>query len=288
MRIGIVARDANEFTTALLIRAVQGASHTPVLVKLSDVVSVLGMPDEGIATEHGMLELDGIIVRDVGAGRCEEVGFRMDCLARLEGIPIINSPETILRCASKHLAHHALARAHVPTPPTVATQSVREALRWIERMGDVVLKPPHGYEGRGIVRVRMGQPDVEQRVAGLVRAHGSVLVQQYVPSVGDLRVLVVGEEVAGCVRRVPAEGKWLSNIAQGGRAIVTSCTPTLRRLALSSTRAVGAAFAGVDIVQHVHTGELFVLEVNATPSFRSIVEECHTDPAPKVVELLTH
>jgi len=285
VRIGIVARDANEFTTALLIRAVKGMSHTPVLVRLSDVVSVFGMPDEGIATEGGMLELDGIIVRDVGAGRCEEVGFRMDCLTRLD-IPIINSPAAILCCASKHLAHHALARARVPTPPTVATQSVREAMRWIERMGDVVLKPPHGYEGRGIVRVSGDEPNVEQRVAALVRAHGSVLVQQYVPSVGDLRVLVVGGEVVGCVRRVPPEGRWLSNLAQGGRAVSTACTPTLERLALSSTRAVGAVFAGVDVVEHVHTGELFVLEVNATPSFRSIVEVCHTDPAPRVVHLL--
>jgi len=287
LRIGIVAKDAGEFTTALLIRAVQRLHHTPVLIELSELVSALNVSGGGLILEDGGLKLDGVIVRDVGAGRCEKMGFRLDCLKRMEDITVLNAPDVIFACADKHIAQHMLSKAHVPSPPAVVVQSEQKAVRWIERLGEVVLKPPYGYEGRGMARIGAHEPDIEKKVHEMLCAHGVLIIQQFVPCAGDTRVLVVGERVVGCVRRVPEEGGWLSNIAQGGRATRTRCTQVLEELALSSAEAVGAAFAGVDIIQHTQTGDSYVLEVNATPSFRAISELCGADPAPLVVELLT-
>jgi len=286
VRIGVVGLDANEYTTHQLMSAARRMHHTPVLVEPSRLVSVLNMAEEGLVLDDEGLVLDGVIVRDIGAGTCEHMGFRLDCIRRLEHIPVLNPPDAIFACANKHIAHHMLSSARIPSPPTAVVQSEKEAMRWVERLGEVVLKPQYGYEGRGIVRVRAHQPDAERCVQEAMRVHHVLLVQQLIPSVGDTRVLVVGDKVAGCVRRVPRKGGWLSNLAQGGSAHQTRCSPTMSRLALSSARAVGAAFAGVDIVQHTHTGEHYVLEVNATPSFRAVSELCGTDPASMVVGLL--
>ena len=282
-----MAKDAGEYTTALLIRAVRRVHHTPVLVELSELVSALNVSEDGLIFEDEGLKLNGVIVRDVGAGRCEEMGFRLDCLRRMEDITVLNAPDVIFACADKHITQHLLSKADIPSPPTVVIQSEHEAVRWIGRLGEVVLKPPYGYEGRGMVRVRAHEPDIDKRVHEMLCAHGVLIIQQFVPCAGDTRVLVVGKKVVGCVRRVPKEGGWLSNIAQGGRAVRARCTPAMEELALSSAEAVGAAFAGVDIIQNTQTDDSYVLEVNATPSFRTVSELCGADPAPMVIELLT-
>jgi glutathione synthase/RimK-type ligase-like ATP-grasp enzyme len=98
-------------------------------------------------------------------------------------------------------------------------------------------------------------------------AHG-VLVQELVPPVGhDLRLVVAGERVIGCVRRVAAEGEWRTNVALGARREPARAPLAAIRIALAAANEVAATLVGVDLLP-VDDG-FVVLEVNGAVEFTS-------------------
>jgi tetrahydromethanopterin:alpha-L-glutamate ligase len=110
-------------------------------------------------------------------------------------------------------------------------------------------------------------------------------IQEFVPNPGrDIRVFVVGEEALGAMYRVSLEGSVVSNLSQGGRPVTCELTEEIQDLAVRATKAVGADFAGVDLIE----GEngLLVLEVNGTPSGRGINQACGVDVTEKIVASL--
>ena len=79
----------------------------------------------------------------------------------------------------------------------------------------------------------------------------------------DIRVFVVDGKVMGAIYRVAPSGQWITNLARGGRAEPCPITAELQDLAISASRAVGAVYCGVDLLET--DAGLTVIEVNATP-----------------------
>jgi glutathione synthase/RimK-type ligase-like ATP-grasp enzyme len=76
---------------------------------------------------------------------------------------------------------------------------------------------------------------------------------------------------------------WITNISQGGIGEVYQVGPRERELALAAAVAVGAHFAGVDLITDSKTGEQFVLEVNAVPGWRAIAGVVGIDIARELI-----
>jgi ribosomal protein S6--L-glutamate ligase len=210
----------------------------------------------------------------------------MDLLhrARAAGTTVLNPPAALEASVDKYLATAKLAAAGLPVPPTVACQTSDAALDAFHALGgDVVVKPLFGSEGRGIVRV--SDPELAWRTFRTLERTQTVLyVQQFVPHQGwDLRVLVLCGRVLAAMRR-HARDDWRTNVAQGGRAEAVMATVAEERLALRAAAAVGADFAGVDLLPAAD-GHV-VLEVNAVPGWRALAPACGVDVAAAVVRHL--
>jgi tetrahydromethanopterin:alpha-L-glutamate ligase len=95
---------------------------------------------------------------------------------------------------------------------------------------------------------------------------------------------VVGKEAIGAIYRISQGDSFVSNLSQGGTPVKCELTAEMRELAVGTTKAVGADFAGVDLIE----GEegLFVLEVNGTPSGKGINRACGIDVTERIVDLL--
>jgi ribosomal protein S6--L-glutamate ligase len=231
-------------------------------------------------------DADGVLIRMMPPGSLEQVIYRMDALHRLEraGVPLLNAPRAVEISVDKYLSLALIEGAGLPVPPTFAAESARDALDAFDRLGgDVVVKPLFGSEGRGLIRV--SERELARRAFTTLERLGAVIyVQQALRHPGhDFRAFVLGGRILGAVRRHAPGGDWRTNVAVGGRAEPCRLDPALERLALAAARAVGAAMAGVDLLEDLDRGGPVVLEVNAVPGWRALAGATGVDVAAAVL-----
>lgn len=224
---------------------------------------------------------DGVFVRSIPAGSFEQVTVRLDILHALGemGVPVYNPARVIERTVDKAMTSLLLLREGVPTPPVWVCESHAVALEVVraelERGHRLVLKPLFGSQGRGLQLVDspLALPPPES-------AEGIYYLQRFVAgsdSEGrDWRVMVAGGRVLGAMQR--RASSWITNRARGGSCHAAPADGVLGRLALDATRAVGANYAGVDLVRD-RRGRLTVLEVNGIPAWKGLEEATGIDIA---------
>jgi RimK family alpha-L-glutamate ligase len=215
---------------------------------------------------------DGVFVRGVPGGSLEQVTFYLDILhgLKLLGIPVYNDARSIERTVDKGMTSLLLKQAGIATPPTWVTgdpdRASAIARRELEQGHQVVSKPLFGSQGEGLRRYE-SLADLGQ----LADSNGIYYLQRFVPSASephDWRVFVIDGKTIAAMRRCGLT--WLNNVAQGAR-----CEPVrlddllLCRLAEDAVRAVGMAYAGVDIIRDPQ-GRYSVIEVNSVPAWKGL------------------
>ena len=239
-------------------------------------------------SDEDLTKLDAVIVRTMPPGSLEQVVYRMDALARLEaaGVTVFNPAKAIECAVDKYLATVRLEAAGLPVPPTVVCEDAESALvAFAELGGDVVVKPIFGSEGRGIVRV--SDPDLALRTFRTLERLDAVLyVQRYIPHEGcDVRVMVLDGRVLGAMRRCSASD-FRTNVSRAATTLPHHPTDIEAAWALRAAHAVGARFAGVDVL-YDRTGTGYVIEVNAVPGWRAFARTTNQDVAALVIASLT-
>src|SRR5262249_15117415 len=195
----------------------------------------------------------------------EAVTLRLGVLHAFQdnGVPGWDAARSIERRVGKAATSFLLARAGLPTPMTWATQSRAAAADVVRReAGPFVLKSLFGSQGRGLRLVRSEQdlPDSAD-VAGVYYLQRFVGVER--DGFRDFRVLVSGGRVVAAMMRQSSH--WVTNVKRGGKPVAAVADATMRDLAVAAAAAVGANFAGIDMV-HDQDGRLSVLEVNSMPA----------------------
>ncbi|MEW4530588.1 RimK family alpha-L-glutamate ligase [Maioricimonas sp. JC845] len=287
MRIAVLG-NADSWYLADLQRAASGHGCECERVDYRLLQTAVRTGGERIAEEDRLMQaFDAVIVRTMPPGSLEQVVFRMDLLLRLEaaGTAILNPPRAIECAVDKYLATSRIAAAGLPVPETGVCENSDAAMQLFEELGgDVVVKPLFGSEGRGILRV--SDPDLAFRTFRTLERIDAVLyLQQFIPHEGyDIRVLILGDQVLGAIRR-SSDGDFRTNVARAGRAEPHQPTDNEVRLARLAAKATGTVFAGVDLL-YDRTGHCYVIEVNAVPGWRAFQRATGVDVATRVIEHL--
>lgn len=143
--------------------------------------------------------------------------------------PIINHPDGILKTGNKSFL---LTLNNDFTAFMQEVNSIQEIEELSQRM-DIVLKPVKSYGGRGIIRILNGtislgnQEITHTELEHLIhREESPYLAMEYLPEVtkGDKRLFVAGGQILTATLRIPANGSWLANVAQGGSSLETRPT----------------------------------------------------------------
>lgn len=177
---------------------------------------------------------------------------------------VINTPESIVTCASKVMTTALLLENNVRTPDTAYTRSEEQALAFLRRHGRVVYKPLYGYDGNGIRLV------TEPGELG----PGPWYLQEYVKNDRDFRVFVLGGEAVGAIARV--SDSLTHNIHQGGIGMPVEIDEEMGSIAEAAAAAIGIDYCGVDLLRDEEG--YTVLEVNGTPNWH-----CMAAPIPKLL-----
>jgi len=212
---------------------------------------------------------DAVFVRTMSGGSFEAVTLRLGILHALSeiGVPVWNNARAIERCVDKSTTSFLLARAGIPTPATWATEQRATAAESVQREdAPLVLKPLFGSQGRGLRLIR--EPDELPQPAEVA---GVYYLQRYVGvdrgGFHDFRVLVSrGRVIAAMMRH---SSHWVTNVKRGAKPVAAVADSTMKDLAVAAAAAVGADFAGVDII-HDADGKPTVLEVNSMPAWSGL------------------
>ena len=242
-------------------------------------------------SNESVFEVDAVLARIIPNGSLEQIIFRVDALHWIEdrGIPVVNSARAIERSVDKFYTTALLQEAGLPVPETVVCERADAAMEAIGRMlesgGEVIVKPIFGSMGHGLVRI--ADLELAWRVVRPLEQMRSVFyVQRAIDSAGrDVRLFVVGGRVVGAIERTAPPGDWRTNVARGGSARAIEPSSEWKDYALAATRASGADYAGVDLLES-RTGEVFVLEVNGIPGWKGLQSATRVDVATTIVELV--
>jgi RimK family alpha-L-glutamate ligase len=269
-------------------RALAARGHIGCVLPYEGLIARLGGAARGLASERtSVLDADAVLARIIPSGTLEQIIYRVDALHWVEerGVPVINSPRAIERCVDKFYTTALLEQSGLPVPETVACERGADAVAAIREMGDAIVKPIFGSLGHGMVRVT--SPDVALRVVEPLAQIGSIFyVQRTVDHGGrDVRALVVGGRVIGAIERTAPAGDWRTNVSRGGSVRPFALPAGWADLALRAAAAVGADYAGVDLLPS-RDGRVYVLEVNGIPGWKGLQQATGVDVAGAIVDHL--
>ena len=194
------------------------------------------------------------------------------------GIRLFNSARTVELCDDKALTAIALDAAGIPSPKTIIAPKTFEGvgyndLSFLDTAADtlgfpLVIKEVCGSFGQ---QVYLAHNIEEARSIVSKIANKGFIMQKFISeSEGrDIRVNVVGDKVVASMMRYN-EQDFRSNVTNGGKTKQIDISPEEERVALDACRAVGADFAGIDLL-FGKDGPL-VCEINSNPHFKSTLE----------------
>lgn len=240
-----------------------------------DTSSPSGMDIPGF---DGLLP-DGAFVRSISTGTLEQITFRLGILHALResGVRVWNDARAIERCVDKSTATFLFQKAGLPTPPTRVVETLARARAHLSAdPSPFVLKPLFGSQGNGVRRAH-GPDDLPPPeelgdvyyMQHYLRAPDATLFE-------DWRVFVSqGRLLSAMLRR----GKtWITNVHQGAAPLAHDPSEEMSKLALGATAAIGADYAGVDLIRD-QAGQLMVLEINSNPAWKGLQSVTATDIA---------
>lgn len=137
-----------------------------------------------------------------------------------QGIRIVNSPDGILKYNEK---------LHAYTQPSSLASfvgsSASEFLNFCELMKqgkheELILKPLDLYQGIGVEKISLNRVDLKEKFALKVKENnGPVVAQPFCKDVtnGEIRALYFKGVELGSILKIPQQGEFLANIAQGAK-----------------------------------------------------------------------
>jgi len=140
----------------------------------------------------------------------------------------------------------------------------------------LVIKRSEGWQGRQVHLMknkRSFKKFCRSHQSGEIRSGKYYLVQKFVANDGDYRILVLGNQVLGVVkRRRTREDEFRNNISLGGVAQKTVLSDRILKMAIRAASVCEIGVAGVDVVLDKKSGQPFILEVNRSPQFEGFMK----------------
>jgi ribosomal protein S6--L-glutamate ligase len=209
------------------------------------------------------------------------------------GIPVFNDPEVIETCDNKAKQYLQLAKNKIPMPETIIAPKVYPKFtiegtgyyeNVLEKIGlPMIIKEGHGSFGMKVYLIET-EEDFYAKVDEL-RGVDFVFQKFIATSRGrDIRVNIVGGEIVAAMYR-SSETDFRANITNGGVASVIELTVAQRELAIRAAEAVGAEFAGVDLLFGENEAPL-VCEVNAAAHIRNIYNVTGINVADRMISYI--
>ena len=185
------------------------------------------------------------------------------------GVYVLNSLDGIDIARNKATWDRVCRKNGIPSPKTVLVNTPKELDEVLaEFKFPVVCKTCTGSLGVGVFK--MDKPSMVRpvfqamwKVAPNLKEDG-ILIQDFLQNHGDVRTIVVGDEIVGSMKRIAKEGDFRNNFSQGGTVENYNLTTEEEETVKKAAKASGCEICGVDHIVG-EDGNVYVIEVNSCP-----------------------
>ncbi|HFC93006.1 MAG TPA: 30S ribosomal protein S6--L-glutamate ligase [Leucothrix mucor] len=286
MKIAILSRNKNLYSTQRLIEAANSRGHETVLVDFLRCYMSIASHKPTIHL-HGkeLNDIDAVIPR-IGAS----VSFYGAAVVRqfeMMGTLSLNKSIGITRSRDKLHSLQMLSCKGIGLPITGFASRPDEIEDLICMVGGapLVIKLISGTQGIGVVLAETKQT-ASSVIEAFMGLKANILVQEYIEEAkgADIRCFVVGGKVIAAMERRAKAGEFRSNLHRGGTSKLIKITAKERSTAVRSAEILGLNVAGVDILRSNH-GPV-VMEVNSSPGLAGIEKVTNKDIAGMMIDFL--
>ncbi|WP_038869301.1 30S ribosomal protein S6--L-glutamate ligase [Vibrio jasicida] len=286
MKIGILSRNRNLYSTKRLIEAAESRGHeTQVVDVLRCYMNINSNKPEVHFKGIEMSTFDAVIPR-IGAS----VTFYGTAVLRqfeMMGVFPVNESVAITRSRDKLRSMQLLSRKGIGMPITgfaCRPDDIKDLLNMVGG-APVVIKLLEGTQGIGVVLAETRKA-AESVIEAFMGIKANIMVQEYIKESGgaDIRCFVIGDKVIAAMKRQGAEGEFRSNLHRGGSASLIKITPEERKTAIAAAKIMGLGIAGVDLLRS-ERGPL-VMEVNSSPGLEGIESATGKDIAGMIIDYI--
>lgn len=124
-----------------------------------------------------------------------------------ESLSEFTSAIAMCRCEDKRLTRRVVSEAGITVPRARLASFDKDDYEFLTEVGEVVVKPTHGEQGKGItvgVTAKHGTAELASALTRAREQHPEVLIEQRV-SGSDLRLVVIDGQVVAAALRLPPE-----------------------------------------------------------------------------------
>lgn len=286
MKIAILSRNRNLYSTRRLIEAIQQRGHEcRVIDPLRCYMNIAANNPEIHYKGEILRDFDAVIPR-IGAS----ITFYGTAVVRqfeMMGVFCLNESVAISRARDKLRSMQLLARKGIGLPVSGFAHSPDDTQDLLALAGGapLVVKLLEGTQGKGVVLAETTSA-AESLVDAFRGLHVHFLVQEFIKEAkgADIRCFVIGDKVVAAMKRQAKEGEFRSNLHRGGSASLIRISPQERTIAVRAANIIGLNVAGVDLLRSNH-GPV-VLEVNSSPGLEGIETATSKDVARLIVEFI--
>lgn len=286
MRIAILSRGPNLYSTRRLVEAGEAAGHEMRVVDTLRCYMSMATAQPQIHYKGEQLEGYDAVIPRIGAS----ITFYGTAVLRqfeMQGVFPVNESVAISRSRDKLRSLQLLSRKGIGLPVTGFANAPDDIPDLINMVGGapLVIKLLEGTQGIGVVlaETRKAAESVIEAFMGL---SANIMVQEYIEEAGgaDIRCFVVDGKVVAAMKRQAAEGEFRSNLHRGGSAQLVRISKEERQTAIKAAKIMGLNVAGVDLLRSAR-GPL-VMEVNSSPGLEGIEEATGKDVAAMIIRFI--
>ena len=192
------------------------------------------------------------------------------------GYCVVNSRECLEVASDKYRTYLRLKDFGLTQPKTVLVptkDSIEKSFADLDTKFPIILKTLRGAKGVGVLFV-----ESERSLISLVQllykqdSQTDILIQEYIKTNFDVRVLVLGGKVVATMQRDVVEGDFRSNASLGAKVKKYNLTTLEEEHSIRAAKAVGGLFVAVDFIpsNDPENKSPYVLEVNSSPGTENI------------------
>jgi glutathione synthase/RimK-type ligase-like ATP-grasp enzyme len=224
-----------------------------------------------------LAEYDALFIRET-TGIAHHT-YRFARKAQIEGLAVIDDPDSILKCTNKVYLAELMAAHRIPAPKTRILQKGHSESEHLDIGFPLVLKIPDGAFSRGVFKANDAR-EFKALTERLFRESDLILAQEFLYTRFDWRIGILhGQPLFACqyfmsrahwqVVKHEASGR---SVEGGFKTFAVEDAPTpVVETALRLAALIGDGLYGVDLKQN--DNGVYVIEINDNPNLDAGIED---------------